>query len=1342
MSAAFAGDVATLLLPHLSVVGEAEWNEFDEAYRLYELRGGTIEMIKLCGPKALHILQLYWSDDELPKVTNEELRDTLGKFFAPQSRVAVITKLRAIKMGANKGWAVSEIAEYVTAFKHALTYVPKDAMPSQKTLVSQFVKNLRPTGLQEELRYSGLDDIQAVSKEALQLAQRMSTLPGLGKMAGADESSPSGGVGSSGGSGKESGDKARRRNQQELPVAAAKDHKDPAPAPKGKSHGDLTCHLCKEQGHIRRDCPRKAEFSRTGKSQSAPAAQAKVVQVVSADAQSTDKRNSTSKQITLPCPRLSIGLRDQKTTSTATALLDTGANVNLVSTQIAARFPNAPRRKISASLATAKDAVSITEEVDIDIILTEGVLRPTTIPTSFFVTESSEEVILSHSWLKTHDLQHLVARNTHQDSPPIDPALTAIDLDDDSEFFSEEREHDDAELKRVTDSIMEEFSDLFEEPTTPAKVEPFKITLKDGCLPRPLPPRRIAPGVLADIEAEIRELKRLNIVRDSTSSVAAPIVPVRKPDGSWRLCVDYRELNDVTQDMRYPLRHTRDILTGLAGNNYFARLDLRKGFWQVPVEEDSIPLTAFVTPTGLYEFLRLPMGVKTGPSHFQRQVALALQGVDNVAVFIDDVAVYGTTKESFLKSLREVLNVLRKHEFRLKRAKCRLNLKCMQYVGFIASGQGYTLSETRRQGLRDMAAPTSTTEVRAYMGLCNVFRDFVKDFALIAKPLTSLCGKGVPFQWKAEQQRAFELLKQACCDAPVLSFIDPTKTLVLQTDASNVGVGAILLQRSDNKIDMPICYLSKAFNDVEQRWSTVEQEAYAIFYSMSKWDYYLLGRHFIVETDHKNLVFINQSTTAKVIRWRLQMQEFSFDVHHIAGVANVTADALSRLHPKVTAQVCSGLGDVGASDADTQTDTVLEAIRSVHNATMGHFGIDRTLELLDQQGFETTPTLRKRVAEFISSCSICQKTRLRQLPVAASLHTTAVEQPFTNISVDTVGPLPADSDGNKYIIVMVDSFTRFVELWPSKDATAASAADALLSVTGRYGVPKEIRSDQGTQFTAELLEKLLSFLEIEQRFSIPHRPQAMGKVERMNQEVMRHLRVLTMQHKANSNWGRYIPLVQRIINATPNRVTGLAPAKLLYGDAIDLSRQLLTLPEEEGRELVYADYLEELIHAQRTYNRLALESQQRHVKAYLEKSPPNPTEYNVGDYVLVSYAERAPTKLHPPWRGPKIIVAVRGNTYDCEDILTLERSEFDVSRLKLYKHDSAIAAEEIATWDEQTFLVDEILAHRGSPKKRTQMQFKVRWQGYGPEHDTWEPYTSVKTLEAFQRYKTTTGLKF
>mmetsp|Transcript_22086 Transcript_22086/g.57630 ORF Transcript_22086/g.57630 Transcript_22086/m.57630 type:complete len:324 (-) Transcript_22086:593-1564(-) len=321
-------------------------------------------------------------------------------------------------------------------------------------------------------------------------------------------------------------------------------------------------------------------------------------------------------------------------------------------------------------------------------------------------------------------------------------------------------------------------------------------------------------------------------------------------------------------------------------------------------------------------------------------------------------------------------------------------------------------------------------------------------------------------------------------------------------------------------------------------------------------------------------------------------------------------------------------------------------------------------------------------------------------------------------------------------------FTRFVELVPCLDTSAAAAASALLSVVGRYGVPTSIRSDQGTQFTATLIEELCSFLDVEQRFTLPYRPQANGLVERANQEVMRHLRVLTVHRKESSRWSQFLPLVQRAINATPNRVTGYPPARLLFGDAVDLSRQLFNLPPPCKGKQRFADYIEDLVSVQRNLVRVARESQKRHIENYVKSSPPSPTRYEVGDLVLLAYPTRAPSKLHPKWRGPLEVIAGDRNTYTIRDVLTGADQDVHVDRLKLYRPDPVDDAATVATLDDQLFLVESISAHRGSPRSKSAMTFKVRWQGFSPEDDTWEPYAFVKSTEAFQAYTKRAKLKF
>jgi transposase InsO family protein len=761
---------------------------------------------------------------------------------------------------------------------------------------------------------------------------------------------------------------------------------------------------------------------------------------------------------------------------------------------------------------------------------------------------------------------------------------------------------------------------------------------------------------------------------------------------------------------------------------------LFKGFHQVPVKPGQEHLLAFVTPHGLFEYVRMPMGVTNGPAHFQNAMSESIKGLpsQNITAFMDDVGLHCEDVDSFFKVLEEFFEVCRRDNWKLNKDKCQFLLKSMEYVGYLCDGSGFTLTDSRRRALSQVATPTDTATLRSFLGLANYFRPFIANYAMMVKPLTAITGKGATFAWTPEREAAFQAVKEAAAGCAVLSFVDSEAELIVRTDASTVGAGAVLVQVKDGR-ESAVAFMSKAFDKTQVNWSTIEQEAFAVFYAIKGWSHFLLGVPFTVETDHRNLLYMARSTTPKVVRWHLALQEYDFVVRHIPGAENHVADALSRLHDVSYRRL-------QASPAQEDVERV-ELIRSVHNATVGHHGIDRTLELLEDKGYKTSSVLRVAVRDFVEACAVCQKTRLRQIPVAAALHTTAVQQPFETLFIDAVGPLPRDAAGNSSVLVLIDAFTRFVELVPCPDASALSAAKAILSVVGRWGVPRVLCSDQGSQFTAEVIAQLCKFLEIEQSFSIPYRPQSQGKVERVNQEVMRFLRVLILQHKASDEWSTFLPLVMRTVNASKSRITGLAPAQLMYGGAVDLSRQLLRLPEERADRVTYADYIEGVIRAQHRYAALARREQERHVEAYLASSPDTPTSFKVHDYVLVSYPERPPTKLHPKWKGPMIITEVNGDIYTCAEVLSNATMQVHVERLKLYRHDAAVSAEEAATWDSQSFLVEKILAHRGSTRKKTAMSFKVRWEGFGPEDDTWEPYSAVKDLEVFQLYKKSENLK-
>lgn len=316
--------------------------------------------------------------------------------------------------------------------------------------------------------------------------------------------------------------------------------------------------------------------------------------------------------------------------------------------------------------------------------------------------------------------------------------------------------------------------------------------------------RRMAPQVAADIRAEVDSLIKLGIMRKSKSSVASPCVPVRKPDGSYRLCVDYRLLNAATVPIliRYPTPSREATLQLLRGHKYYFTLDLWKGFHQFPCSESTIPLTTVNLPWGLYEYTRMPFGPTNGTAVFQQGIDTTFDDYLNeiITIFVDDICGFSDTAEQHVDNLRKIFQRCRDTGLRLKRSKCDLALKCVDFLGYVA-GLAHQATPWPQSADRAYAifshSPKNVSEVRSFIGLANTFRDFIPQLSVIAKPLTGLCSKGTTFKWTPLCQQAFETIKQLADQAPVLHFPDPAQQLLIQTDASTQGIGAVLLQVND-----------------------------------------------------------------------------------------------------------------------------------------------------------------------------------------------------------------------------------------------------------------------------------------------------------------------------------------------------------------------------------------------------------------------------------------------------------------------------------------------------------------------------------------------------------------
>eukprot|EP00731_Ephydatia_muelleri_P033526 Em0031g34a len=399
---------------------------------------------------------------------------------------------------------------------------------------------------------------------------------------------------------------------------------------------------------------------------------------------------------------------------------------------------------------------------------------------------------------------------------------------------------------------------------------------------------------------EIKEMLVAGVIEPSSSEWASPIVLVGKKDGTLRFCIDYRRLNSESLADAYPMPRIDDLIDRLGKARYISTLDLTRGYWQVPMAKASRHLTAFTTPFGLFQFRVMPFGLQGAPATFQRLMDKVLQGLeDYAAAYIDDLVIHSTTWEEHLTQIQTVFQRLRLAGLTAKPQKCQLGMSRCVYLGHVV-GSGLVQPErSKMQGVESFPTPTTKKQVRCFLGMTGYYRKFIPDYASIAAPLTDLTKNAAPNQvvWTDRCEGSFQKLKSLLCREPVLRSPDFTKEFVLQTDASDVGVGAVLSQLDEEGADHPVAYYSRKLLAREQKYATIEKECLAIKLATQAFRVYLLGRPFIIQTDHRALEWLDRlrENNAKLSRWSIALQPFKFQVRHRPGKDNGNADCLSRL---------------------------------------------------------------------------------------------------------------------------------------------------------------------------------------------------------------------------------------------------------------------------------------------------------------------------------------------------------------------------------------------------------------------------------------------------------------
>ncbi|KAL0543840.1 hypothetical protein IC582_018945 [Cucumis melo] len=928
----------------------------------------------------------------------------------------------------------------------------------------------------------------------------------------------------------------------------------------------------------------------------------------------------------------------------------------------------------------------------------------------------------------------------------------------------------EADVSLSSEPVVRDYPDVFPEelPGLPPHREvEFAIELEPGTVPISRAPYRMAPAELKELKVQLQELLDKGFIRPSVSPWGAPVLFVKKKDGSMRLCIDYRELNKVTVKNRYPLPRIDDLFDQLQGATVFSKIDLRSGYHQLRIKDEDVPKTAFRSRYGHYEFIVMSFGLTNAP-----------------AVFMDLMN----------RVFREFLDTF----------------VIVSFLGHVVSKAGVSVDPAKIEAVTGWTRPSTVSEVRSFLGLAGYYRRFVGNFSRIATPLTQLTRKGAPFVWSKACEDSFQNLKQKLVTAPVLTVPDGSGSFVIYSDASKKGLGCVLMQQG--KV---VAYASRQLKSHEQNYSTHDLELAAVVFALKIWRHYLYGEKIQIFTDHKSLkyFFTQKELNMRQRRWLELVKDYDCEILYHPGKANVVADALSRkvshsaalitrqapLHRDLErAEIAVSVGAVTMQLAQLTVQPTLrqriidaqsndpylvekrglaEAGQAVEFSLSSDGGLlfERRLcvpsdsavktELLSEahsSPFSMHPgstkmyqdlkrvywwrNMKREVAEFVSRCLVCQQVKApRQKPAGLLQPLSIPEWKWENVSMDFITGLPRTLRGFTVIWVVVDRLTKSAHFVPGKSTyTASKWAQLYMSEIVRlHGVPVSIVSDRDARFTSKFWKGLQTAMGTRLDFSTAFHPQTDGQTERLNQVLEDMLRACALEFPGS--WDSHLHLMEFAYNNSYQATIGMAPFEALYGKCC---RSPVCWGEVGEQRLMGPELVQSTNEAIQKI-RSRMHTAQCRQKSYADVRRKD-LEFEVGDKVFLKVAPMRGVvrferrgKLSPRFVGPfEILERIGPVAYRLAlpPSLSTVHDVFHVFMLRKYVPDpSHVVDYEPLDIDENLSYTErpvEVLAREVKTLRNKEIPLvKILWRNHRVEEATWEREDDMRSryLELFEK---------